>query len=108
MLAFLHAWLPRLAGDLLDVLNHLWVEYVPHQFIASHVSGMLFLFHGDAMNTPNINLAQLTEQFGTDEKCRKALEQLRWENGAECPRCKSAATPIANRFQYDCDSCHYH
>src|SRR6266851_912632 len=68
---------------------------------------MLFLFHGDAMNTPNINLTQLTEQFGTDEKCRKALEQLRWKDGAKCPRCASVATPIANRFQYDCDSCHY-
>jgi transposase-like protein len=68
---------------------------------------MFFLFHGDAMNTPNINLAELTEQFGTDEKCRKALEQLRWKDGAKCPRCDSAATPIANRFQYDCDSCHY-
>jgi transposase-like protein len=68
---------------------------------------MLFLLHGDAMNTPNINLTELTQQFGTDEKCRKALEQLRWKKGAECPRCKSAATPVANRFQYDCDSCHY-
>src|SRR6266853_1234287 len=68
---------------------------------------MLFLFHGDAMNTPNINLVELTEQFGTDEKCRKALEQLRWKDGAKCPRCDALATPIANRFQYDCDSCHY-
>jgi transposase-like protein len=68
---------------------------------------MLFLFHGDAMNTPNINLVQLTEQFGTDEKCRKALEQLRWRKGPMCPRCESKATKIANRFQYDCDSCHY-
>ncbi len=59
------------------------------------------------MNTPNINLAQLTEQFGTDAKCRKALEQLRWKDGAECPRCASKATPIANRDQFDCDSCHY-
>jgi len=68
---------------------------------------MLFLFHGGPMNTPNINLAQLIEQFGTDERCRKALEQLRWKKGAECPRCQSSATKIANRFQYDCDSCHY-
>jgi transposase-like protein len=68
---------------------------------------MLFLFHGDAMNTPHINLAQLTESFGTDEKCRKALEQLRWPDGPKCPRCKAKATPIANRFQYDCDECHY-
>jgi transposase-like protein len=59
------------------------------------------------MNTPNINLAELTEQFGTDEKCRKALEQLRWKDGAKCPRCKANATAIANRFQYDCDACHY-
>jgi transposase-like protein len=59
------------------------------------------------MNTPNINLAQLSEQFGTDEKCRKALEQLRWKDGPECPRCKSKATPISNRTQYDCDGCHY-
>jgi len=68
---------------------------------------MLFLLHGDPMNTPNMNLVQLTEQFGTDEKCRKALEQLRWIDGPKCPRCKSDATPIANRYQYDCDSCHY-
>jgi transposase-like protein len=59
------------------------------------------------MNTPNINLAQLAENFGTDEKCRKALEQLRWPDGPKCPRCESKATPIANRFQYDCDECHY-
>ena len=59
------------------------------------------------MNTPNINLVQLTEQFGTDEKCRKALEQLRWKNGAKCPRCDSKATAVANRTQYDCNACHY-
>jgi transposase-like protein len=68
---------------------------------------MLFLLHGGSMNTPNVNLVQLAEQFGTDEKCRKALEQLRWQNGPKCPRCKADATPIANRYQYDCDSCHY-
>ena len=68
---------------------------------------MLFPFHGDPMNTPDLNLVELTEQFGTDEKCRKALEQLRWKDGAKCPRCNASATAIANRFQYDCDSCHY-
>ena len=59
------------------------------------------------MNTPNINLAQLTEQSGTDAKCRKALEALRWKNGPECPRCKAKATPVANRDTFDCDECHY-
>jgi transposase-like protein len=83
------------------------MEQMFHQFVAGHIFWMLRFFHGDYMNTPNINLTQLTEQFGTDEKCRKALEQLRWKDGAKCPRCDSASTPIANRFQYDCDSCHY-
>jgi transposase-like protein len=59
------------------------------------------------MNTPNTNLAQLAEQFGTDAKCRKALEALRWRNGPECPRCKNKATPVANRDTFDCDKCHY-
>lgn len=59
------------------------------------------------MNTPHMNLVKLTEQFGTDEKCRKALEQLRWKDGVVCPRCKSKATPISAREQFDCDSCHY-
>jgi transposase-like protein len=80
---------------------------VLHELVAGHILRVFFLFHGGAMNTPNINLAQLTEAFGTDEKCRKALEQLRWKDGAKCPRCQSEATAIANRYQYDCNSCHY-
>jgi len=59
------------------------------------------------MNTPHLNLGKLTEQFGTDEKCRKALEQLRWPNGPKCPRCRKDATAVANRLTYDCNECHY-
>src|SRR5260370_24786378 len=106
MLRFLYALLHWI-GDLLDLLDDFGVEQVLHQLIAGHVLRMLFLWHEGAMNTPNINLVQLTEQFGTDDKCRKALEQLRWRKGPTCPRCDSKATKIANRFQYDCDSCHY-
>jgi len=54
-----------------------------------------------------IDLVELTEACGTDDKCRHVLEQLRWPKGPMCPRCESKATKIANRFQYDCDSCHY-
>jgi transposase-like protein len=70
----------------------------------------MFFLHGDAMKTPLdecMNLVGLTEEFGSDDKCRLALEQLRWHIGPVCPRCDSKATKIANRFQYDCDSCHY-
>jgi transposase-like protein len=83
---------------------------VLEQFVARHVLRVLFLLHGDAMKTPLdecMNLVELTEQFGSDDKCRAALEQLRWNKGPVCPRCESKATKIANRFQYDCDSCHY-
>ena len=34
-----------------------------------------------------INLVNLVERFGSDDKCRKYLEQLRWPNGVSCPRC---------------------
>src|SRR6266702_8188510 len=83
------------------------MEQVLHQLVAGHILRVLFLLHGEPMNTPNINLAQLTEQFGSDAKCRKALEQLRWKDGVKCPRCQSEATAIANRFQYNCNACRY-
>src|SRR6266850_6177633 len=70
----------------------------------------MFFLHGDAMKSPLaecMNLVELTEEFGSDDRCRLALEQLRWHKGPICPRCDSKATKIANRFQYDCDSCHY-
>lgn len=54
-----------------------------------------------------MNLVELTEEFGSDDRCRTVLEQLRWPKGPVCPRCDSKATKIVNRFQYDCDSCHY-
>jgi transposase-like protein len=71
---------------------------------------MLFTFHGDPMTTrlgECVNLVELTEEFGSDEKCRTVLEQLRWPNGPVCPRCQARAAKIADRFQYICNSCHY-
>src|SRR6266478_4620752 len=71
---------------------------------------MFFLLHGEPMKSPidmPMDLVELTEACGTDDKCRAVLEQLRWPEGPMCPRCESKATKIANRFQYDCDSCHY-
>ena len=87
------------------------MEDVLHQFVASHVLRMLrFFLHGEPMKNPldmPMDLVELTEKSGTDDKCRHVLEQLRWPKGPICPRCESKATKIANRFQYDCDSCHY-
>jgi transposase-like protein len=56
----------------------------------------------------DMNLPDLIEQFGTDNKCRDYLEDLRWPDGPECPRCESKkASRIEKRKQWECGSCGY-
>lgn len=56
-----------------------------------------------------MDLMKLFAQFGTDEKCRMALEKLRWPDGVKCPRCQSDKISRAyKRNQFECDSCGYH
>jgi transposase-like protein len=49
------------------------------------------------------------EQFGSEDKCRAYLEDLRWPHGPECPRCGDFTTisRIASRNQFECDGCRY-
>ncbi|MEP6669341.1 MAG: IS1595 family transposase [Chthoniobacter sp.] len=55
-----------------------------------------------------INLVNLIEQFGSNEKCRQRLTELRWPNGVECPRCASKSiSTVFDRDQYDCNGCRY-
>ena len=55
-----------------------------------------------------MNLPELIERFHSEERCRSYLEGLRWPDGIECPRCQSnRVSPIKDRAQFDCDSCHY-
>jgi transposase-like protein len=55
-----------------------------------------------------IDLCKLIEQFGSEDKCRMYLEQLRWPNGHKCVRCQSEKVyAIYGRDQYVCDSCSY-
>lgn len=59
-------------------------------------------------STQEINLVSLIEKFGSDDKCRKRLTELRWPNGVECPRCKTkSVSHIQERDQYDCNDCRY-
>ncbi|HJP88564.1 MAG TPA: IS1595 family transposase [Candidatus Limnocylindrales bacterium] len=47
-------------------------------------------------------------QFGSEDKCRTYLEQLRWPEGVRCTRCGSdKISRIKARAQFDCDSCRY-
>lgn len=58
--------------------------------------------------TYDINLISLIDRFHSEEKCRAYLEALRWPDGVTCPRCSgSTVSKIAQRDQYDCDSCRY-
>ena len=55
-----------------------------------------------------MNLIDLFEKFGNDEKCRIYLEKLRWPDGVRCLRCESdKISRIYKRNQFHCDSCQY-
>ncbi len=55
-----------------------------------------------------INLISLVDRFHDEDACRKYLEELRWPDGAKCPRCGSdKLSRIKKRHQFDCDSCRY-
>ncbi|MDQ3661054.1 MAG: transposase [Actinomycetota bacterium] len=47
--------------------------------------------------------------FGSDEKCRAYLEELRWPEGVRCPRCDAdkGISRLERRGQFDCNSCGY-
>src|ERR1700677_3777506 len=57
---------------------------------------------------PDMNLVKLISAFGSDEKCRARLAELRWPAGVECPRCASkSVSRVTSRDQYDCNACRY-
>jgi transposase-like protein len=56
----------------------------------------------------DMNLVQLVEEFADEKKCRTYLEELRWVDAVECPRCHSKKVyRVVDRDQFDCDSCRY-
>jgi len=55
-----------------------------------------------------IDLCELIDRYGDDQKCRNYLEHLRWPHGIACPKCGSGkVSSILKRDQYDCDSCRH-
>lgn len=55
-----------------------------------------------------MNLTKLIERFASEDKCHTYLEELRWPDGVECPRCQSKKiSRIVKRRQFDCDACRY-
>jgi transposase-like protein len=55
-----------------------------------------------------LDLCSLIQDFGSEEKCRRYIERLRWPGGIACPECGSEKiSRIAARNQFDCDNCRY-
>jgi transposase-like protein len=55
-----------------------------------------------------MNLPELIDRFGSEDRCHAYLEELRWPDGVKCPRCGSdKISRIVKRRQFDCDGCRY-
>lgn len=39
---------------------------------------------------PTLTLSQLMQRYSTEEACKQFLQERRWPNGVECPRCGNA------------------
>ena len=56
----------------------------------------------------SLTLVDVIDQYGDDEKCRQALETIRWPNGVDCPRC--GGQQLLDMPDYDlwlCNPCSY-
>lgn len=55
-----------------------------------------------------ITLPEVIEKYGSEDQCHAFLEELRWPDGVDCPRCESKKiSRIKERRQFDCDGCRY-
>src|SRR6266542_4370483 len=62
-----------------------------------------------ATQKSDMDLMKLITKFDTDEKCRIALEKLRWPDGVRCVRCGSEKiSRNYKRNQFECTPCGYH
>jgi len=55
-----------------------------------------------------MNLVSLIDTFDCDDKCREALEELRWPGGVSCTRCGGQELrDLVNQNRWECKSCGY-
>jgi len=54
------------------------------------------------------SLTEFMEEYGSEEKCRKALFQWRWPDGYVCPKCGSTNhCSLKSRAVFQCNHCHH-
>jgi transposase-like protein len=53
----------------------------------------------------DMDMVALIEQYGSEEKCRAYLAEIRWPNGVSCPKCGATKgiSRIKARDQWECD-----
>ena len=55
-----------------------------------------------------MDLLTIMDKFNNDEKCREALEKLRWPHGVACTRCGVlGASELPGGILFQCKSCRY-
>lgn len=60
------------------------------------------------MPLKSMDMMQIMERFHKEDECRKVLEELRWPDGAICPRCEGDQHNYDSvRGVFDCKSCGY-
>lgn len=54
-----------------------------------------------------MNLSTLRKKYGTQKKCVKHLEKIRWGDSPVCPYCNNDEhiSPRADSFRYQCNNC---
>jgi transposase-like protein len=61
-----------------------------------------------AIEPDRLTLVELMQQYGSEDACHEALEELRWPDGVACPKCgDTAISRIKKRRQYDCGGCRH-
>jgi transposase-like protein len=55
-----------------------------------------------------MNLADISNQFTTEDRCRELLRRLRWPTGVTCPRCNQSAVDLeTDKELFYCKTCDY-
>ena len=54
-----------------------------------------------------MSIPDFMQQYGTEDKCRHEILQLRWPNGFICPNCgNDTYCTIIKREVFQCNRCH--
>src|SRR5438552_3607787 len=75
-------------SSLFEVLYDALRKQLVYRFLGRPLAWVLLLPRHRGL-LMEMNLADLVEQFGSNDRCRDYLEHLRWREGVACPDCGS-------------------